>query len=573
MEKIRKLDYQKVIICLFFMMTGSLLIYRAFHGMDITDETFYLATAKRFCNGDMLFKDDWNSGQLFGLILVPFYKIYVGIKGNSEGIILFSRIFFVLLELFVAFFLFRILRYNGTELQAALIVSFCVLCYTRGNIITVSYYSLSFLTFLLSILWWMEADKCKRKIYFILSGINYAITVLCMPYMAILFVGILFFLGYNINKKNSSNSIAVIWFSVGVIITAVLFVIFFFEIIPWTQIMEYFPLIFQDPEGEAEGFIRQFWDIFVYVVTVFLKYTWTVYIATFITTYLSGKNKIKNIFIQKYMPCVLVIEFILQSIYVRSYFEGGIILTFFLFAIQMQLLYPPNRCKRLERYFLLPGFLFGLIWIVGSNVGQRVMNMGVLIMDIWAILFLYQIVKVRNVKGKIYLYFPAYLLAIVLFCIRMFDVYRDGALSQLTCQISTGVMRGIYTEENRAIVYEKTVDIISKDTNSKDVIIVLGCNPWVYLETDAKCGAYTTWQFVEGEQVLNQYYKTFPEKIPNIIMKVPDALSVFEYWKYSSHGVGMNTVENVELNTVLTHIIEEEKYVCQEVEDVIIYRK
>lgn len=63
-----------------------------------TDETFYLATAKRFSEGDLAIKYDWNTAQIFGLLLVPVYRIYTGITGSNEGIIIFMRILLVLAE-------------------------------------------------------------------------------------------------------------------------------------------------------------------------------------------------------------------------------------------------------------------------------------------------------------------------------------------------------------------------------------------------------------------------------------------------------------------------------------------
>ena len=84
-------------ICV-FAAVSAVLVYRAFHGIDTTDETFYFATAKRFCDGDMLFKDDWNRGQVYGLLMVPFYRAYVFFNGSNEGIILFARLLFIFLS-------------------------------------------------------------------------------------------------------------------------------------------------------------------------------------------------------------------------------------------------------------------------------------------------------------------------------------------------------------------------------------------------------------------------------------------------------------------------------------------
>lgn len=203
MRQGKEKKYQIVIYVLAVVTIGCVLVYRAFRGMDLTDESYYLATAKRFYDGDMLFREDWNRGQIFGLLMVPFYSLYVFFHGNNEGIILCARILFVFFELFVSAFLYCVLIRNTKSYIASMMAALCVLVYARGNIITFSYYNLGFLTFLLSILCWMKSENSKRKkIYIIFSGFNFSISVLCMPYMVVL-LAVLLALGMFWKKRRS----------------------------------------------------------------------------------------------------------------------------------------------------------------------------------------------------------------------------------------------------------------------------------------------------------------------------------------------------------------------------------
>ena len=72
-----------------------LLIFRAFFGVDYTDESFYFALAKRFAMGDQILVDEWFPTQLIGVLLLPFYRLYVGLCGSQEGIILADRLCYV----------------------------------------------------------------------------------------------------------------------------------------------------------------------------------------------------------------------------------------------------------------------------------------------------------------------------------------------------------------------------------------------------------------------------------------------------------------------------------------------
>lgn len=556
-----------------FIILGVILIWRAFHGMDTTDETFYFATAKRFCEGDMLFKDDWNRGQIYGLLMVPFYKMHVFLNGNNEGIILTARILFVLISLAIAFFLYISLKEYDVSRGASFLASICVLFYARGNIITMSYYSLGFYTFLLAVLFWMLADRSGRRRYRIISGISFSISVLCMPYMAVGFVVMWIYVGYRAGKGHKITFIKAEYFSFGCIVSAAIFLIYYFKMIPWRQLLKYVFVVFSDPGLEQEGLLYQYWALLTYIINSFLKYTWPIYIVTVIVSLLVGKKKIKNTEVKKWMTGVLIAEFLIQAIYVRGYFEGGIIAVFFLLMFQLQLLYPEYRLKEFEIYFLVPGILFAAIWVVGSNVGERVINMGVLLMDLWGLPLLWLISKEKG-NGMIYkcLRIPAFVLPGILLLIRCFDVYRDGAVNTLTYQISSGVMKGIYTEPSRGMAYENAVELLEDNVEEGAVIAVLGCNPWGYLDSPALCGSYTTWQFSDGENRLIQYYVNFPDKVPDVVLVPADDINTYEYWKYSSHGVGLYEGEHLELYGILKEIVEKGNYEKTESGGTVLYK-
>lgn len=569
-----KEKYQILWFSAAILVMGAILIYRAFYGMDTTDETFYLATARRFYDGDLLFRDDWNSGQLFGLLMLPFYRAYVFFHGNNEGIILSARILFVMLEVFTSCFLFRSLLRCGQSFGAAFAASCCILVYARGNIITVSYYSLGFLTFLLSILWWIEASDAKNnKVYFILSGISFAVSVVCMPYMIILFIVFVLNALFWRMKGDIEKSRNVCWWFLGILLSAAVFLIYFWRWIPWHDFLMYIPMVFRDPGLENEGLPGQLRDLFLYIVFVFLKYLWFVYALTFTVVFLAGRGYIKERNILKGIPWILLLEFLIQSVYVRSYFEGGVITTFLLFVLQLQIFCPQCRIKKLEILFVIPGLLFGIAWILGSNVGERVVNMSFLLLDLWAICFLWKFCQMYEGRRIGLLQVSACILVTVLFFIRFFDVYRDGSIWQLDYQISQGSMKGLYTEYHRGIAYEQTLHMMQSEILSDDTIIVLGCNPWVYLDARGSCGSYSTWDAGEGEKLLASYYEINPEKIPNVMLAVPKEINLYESWKYSSHGAGLHVEESPVLEGYLRDLVENDGYVCKEYKGALLYKK
>lgn len=561
MRKYKEWDRAIVASWLAIAVLGFLMIIRAHYGMDTTDETFYLATAKRFSDGDMLIKDDWNTGQIFGFLLLPLYRGYVFQHGSNEGIILFSRMLFVVLELFTAGFMFRILRKYTDRTGASLMASVCILLYTRGNIVNLSYYSVGFLTFVLAILWWAEADTvCRKRWKFLCSGISFAVSVLCMPYMVLVFCGISLLGIYFHLKGCGDKRNEILMFGLGIVLAAMAFILYYGRWIPWSQLLEYLPNLFQDPTMEKKGILGQIFDLGVYFFRYFMKYTWFFYLVTFVVSFFCGKNGNEKIRIKAILEWLLLAEFLIQSVYVRTFFEGGVIATFFLWALQLQMLYPEHREKKMEKYFLLPGFVFGLIWILGSNVGERVVNMGILIMDVWAIQWIWN----NGIKDadwlKIARKIPVYILFGVLLIIRFFDIYRDGSITNLTQKITAGVMSGIYTEPQRAEVYEEIVSCLREETGNEDKVVAVGVNPWIYMDTEARCVAYCTWEVAEDDILADLYYEVFPEKIPDLILMPSKELDVYESWRYSSHGAGVHEGKELTLPQAYQKIVEKDDY-------------
>lgn len=562
-----RMNWQESLSVLVILLMGMMLVVRAHYGMDTTDETFYLATAKRFSDGDLLFKNDWNTAQIMGLVLMPLYRFYIFWHGSSEGIILFSRLLFVGLGVVTAVFLFRTLQSLAGNCKTALLSALCVLLYARGNIINISYYSLGFYTFLLAVLWWIAARRGKRSAWYMaLSGVSFSVSVLCMPYMAVLYLLIVF---VGIWKKKRE----VLWLSCGVFLAAAVFLALFWRVIPWKGLFTYFPLMFQDPEMDRESVLGKLITLFLYYVKVFMKYTWPVYGVSFAASFFAGRGSAETGKKKKYIVVLLLAEFFIQAVYVRTYFEGGIIAVFLFLALQLQLLYPERREEELESCFLVPGISFGLIWVIGSNVGHRAVNMSLLLMNLWAVSFLWKLFEEKKRPVRAIGRLPAYLLLAVLCIIRFFDVYRDGAVTDLTARISSGVMAGIYTEEKRASAYEGIVETLHTETKEGDTVAVLGCNPWVYLESPAGCGAYSTWNLKGEEPLLHTYYEMFPEKIPNIILILPKELGAYKSWRFSSHGAGKHVEEQMELEGTLLKLAEQRGYVQTEKNGVILYRQ
>ena len=64
------------LFCAVICFMGLVLCFRVHFGVDFTDESHYLALAKRFSQGDRPFREEWFPTQIIGILLLPFFNIY-----------------------------------------------------------------------------------------------------------------------------------------------------------------------------------------------------------------------------------------------------------------------------------------------------------------------------------------------------------------------------------------------------------------------------------------------------------------------------------------------------------------
>ena len=52
---------------------------------------------------------------------------------------------------------------------------------------------------------------------------------------------------------------------------------------------------------------------------------------------------------------------------------------------------------------------------------------------------------------------------------------------------------------------------------SEDKLFVIGIAPWMYLNTEAECAAYSTWETLETDPLIPVYYEIRREKLPTVV--------------------------------------------------------
>jgi hypothetical protein len=82
-----------------FGICAGFLVWRIHFGVDLTDESFYLASARQFAMGARPFADSWSALQLSGWLASPLVRAWESLTGGTDGLALAMRWAYVLLSL------------------------------------------------------------------------------------------------------------------------------------------------------------------------------------------------------------------------------------------------------------------------------------------------------------------------------------------------------------------------------------------------------------------------------------------------------------------------------------------
>jgi hypothetical protein len=105
-----------------FAACAAFLIWRIQYGVELTDESFYLATARQFAMGGRPLVDSWSALQSSAWLVSPLVRVWEAAVGGSGGLVLAMRWGYVALSLAAAAATIALLR-RAFSLRLALVAS------------------------------------------------------------------------------------------------------------------------------------------------------------------------------------------------------------------------------------------------------------------------------------------------------------------------------------------------------------------------------------------------------------------------------------------------------------------
>ena len=238
-----------------FTLLTLYFVFRAQYGIPTPEEGFYLSIPFRVALGDSLIVNEWQPSQLTAFVQYLPVKLFWEITGNSTGIILFSRFFYVAVHTAVTAIIYCMLRKRGA---GALLYSLFFLTYVPLTILAVGYFSAYILLFTPVCVYLFLNEKTSVP-GLVLCGALTALSVLTQPFTALLYAAYTFlvFLRCVFRKKQNRffekygfilNGKSWGFLSVGIAVCASAFFAFILRGASLKDVIASLPYIFSDPE-------------------------------------------------------------------------------------------------------------------------------------------------------------------------------------------------------------------------------------------------------------------------------------------------------------------------------------
>lgn len=231
-----------------------------------------------------------------------------------------------------------------------------------------SYNSLGIITLLLSTVIAITANRFVR-IQYIISGLFFSASVLCCPYLAIVYflfslIVLISYIKKQMYTVNGRYTIGSLWLytTFGIIISSVFFLIFVFSRITFNDLLRVFPLILDDPEHPKMSLITKSAE---YFRAVFDKYFAVLFLCISIS-FAVGKMK------RTLKPICFIICIVLTSSYILFVCVQTMYLNFVMFPICLLGLYctlnsNSKEIKKIFNFIYLPGIIYSFCLHLSSN--------------------------------------------------------------------------------------------------------------------------------------------------------------------------------------------------------------
>lgn len=541
--KEKQFDFQKLYIYLFVIIILCSFLYRIVRGVDLTDESFYCMIVYRLAKGNQLLVDTWEQCSTAAVLPAFLFKIFLWITGKQEGIIVFLRWTFFLLNSGAAVVLYKVQKKYLNEKYAGLLSLF-YLIYAPFCLYTFSYNNLSDMLMMLVINLMLLSVEDENKKLFLVSGGICAFMAFTYPTMLVLcpIMVILLFL------KRKTVRGGWLHFALGGIAVAFFIALILLATIGFDGIMTGIKGILSDPAYNMEAIPvkEKLWKAFLhlFVFALFFGFgkgilikLYLIWLWLFIVGFFMKKCPALKLSIGLYPIAVFLITIPMRT----TYGPGNFI--FIMSWLCPFLIFFTERNKQLFKKFLyyeyLPAILFYFVLSVSSYGGAGQAAQGLVVAALVTLKEIILIIEETFAECKFTGMFSKWkknrkiecwiILAVLSIAIlgelqvHWHTVYRDGNIKNLTEKVEKGPYKGIYTSEDKKAYLEEMTDLMQELQEKDHTALVLYHANFAYLMLDMIPATPTMWGVypnLDNQNVFLEYFSFGDRHIPSTIFIV-----------------------------------------------------
>ena len=560
------------------MMSAVLLlhIYFLFCVPFSDDETHYATVPFRLINGDSLVQHEWHLTQFASLFSYLPVRIWMAIKGSADGIFVFLRCVYLTIHTSVAVLIYRFFKQYG---KWAILASMMFYVQITYRIQAISYQSMFAIFLLLLTLCLLSIYQNSSTRSYVFAGVCFGCCCVCNPLFCLVFV--LYLLGCalwtkrqviveNIIKNKTSrnqgrgkkltkrqkreqkqqltnsfpnmenyscffNKKAILWVTLGILIVAVIALVFFFSTGGTIDsIMNNIENLLGSSEYDiaSKSVFFKLQQTSYYFSMANLGMPWILPLIFIVLLF--DKNRTSNIHRFAYLTVLSLwtVMFIFGVMRNIEIYLCAISLPFSVISTTCYLL-TENKNKTLFYCMYLPCLIATFFHYLAADTLLGAIGVVLAISNVAGVFFARDLWREMrfvskdnsattvNKEGS-----PVFRsVIIVAFCLQILFYgvfYQYGQIyGKDTPKATTGPYSGLYMSEENYDRYNKTMsdlDYIKKYSSYSSPILVVSYSNWMYLHLDRPIATYTTWyRGTLDVDLLKTYYKENPKKTPKYV--------------------------------------------------------
>jgi hypothetical protein len=544
-----KIPAENLLMVVIFLIVSIALLWKCRYGYISADEAFYPTVAYRFLMGDRILYDDWGGAQLYSVLLMPLLKLHMTVAGSMDGVYLYIRYVYTIIKIIISALIYiRLKKYSKI---GAYISAMMFLMFAPYGLMVLSYNSVSIGGAVVATLLFLNDTDCiKTRIYWVLSGIALAVSVLGIPYNAIIYIAYVIAVTVisNVYKrrvakgKEVNGTIklcysykALGFVTLGAALSAALFFAYVFSKTTISEMVQTVPHIFLGDPTHLPKSLKKLTVTYIGGLLTGnnrdrLVFATFLIMAVIVAVWFADKKRQERA--AGYVAAVGAASLLMLAAYMyQEHHINVIIYVPNVVAVVLLIIVKDELIRTLFAAIVAPGivvtyaeYVASDTWFWGIAAASSVATVGsVMIIALVIKRYIIEIKKspdsqlvMRSTVGLL----SAFLVVCACFLMyyRMAFTFRDGNTGSLNVKINEGVAKGVITTQQNYDAYEDVYRDTEKIRNmpSNTNVVYFGDNTLLLAGTQS-CATYATYMQTVRTDMLSLYYNEHPDKKADVI--------------------------------------------------------